>query len=111
MRRSIVALAISAAAVLAVPSLAGAAPKPSGPPASCSVSGTTVNAVGLPTDQVINMMATDNSGTSAWVLGYTPDGTWSATVATPDGSATYQFISRTWGPGGSKYNVFATCWS
>jgi hypothetical protein len=68
-----------------------------------------VQATGLPTDQVINFMVTDSSGTNGWVLGYTPDGTWSVNVAMPTGQTTYEFVSRTYGPNGSKYTVFADC--
>jgi hypothetical protein len=39
------------------------------PGASCSVSGDVVTAVGLPTDQVINFLITDDAGTWGWVLG------------------------------------------
>jgi hypothetical protein len=78
------------------------------PGASCSVSGDVVTAVGLPTDQVINFLITDDAGTWGWVLGMS-DGTWSVQVPAPNGSTTYQFVSRTWGPNGSKYDVFASC--
>jgi hypothetical protein len=76
--------------------------------ASCSVSGDVVSATGLPTDQVINFMVTDASGTSGWVLGMS-DGTWSVSVPAQNGPTTYEFVSRTWGPNGSKYDVFASC--
>jgi hypothetical protein len=77
-------------------------------PASCSVSGNVVSATGLPTGEVINFMITDSSGTRGWVLGMS-DGTWSVDVPAPNGPATYEFVSRTWGPNGSKYDVFASC--
>jgi hypothetical protein len=77
--------------------------------ASCSVSGTTVSATGLPTDQVINFMISDSNGTRGWVLGYTWDGTFSTSVPAPNGPTSYAFVSRTWGPDGSKYSVFASC--
>jgi hypothetical protein len=79
------------------------------PAAGCTVSGTTVGATGLPTDQVINFMVTTSSGTTGWVLGFTPDGTWSVSVPAQTGPTTYEFASRTYGPDGSKYNVFASC--
>jgi hypothetical protein len=78
-------------------------------PASCSVSGNVVSATGLPTGEVINFMVTDASGTRGWVLGFTDDGTWNVYVPAPDGATTYEFASRTWGPNGSKYDVFASC--
>jgi hypothetical protein len=77
--------------------------------ASCTVSGGVVQASGLPTDQVINFMVTTSSGTTGWVLGFTPDGTWSVNVVVASGPTTYEFVSRTFGPDGSKYNVFASC--
>jgi len=76
---------------------------------SCVVSNGTVNATGLPTGEVINFLVTDSSGTSGWVLGYTDDGAWSVSVAPANGPTTYQFVSKTWGPNGSKYTVFASC--
>jgi hypothetical protein len=77
-------------------------------PASCSVSGNVVSATGLPTDQVINFLITDASGTWGWVLGMS-DGTWSVSVPAQNGPTTYRFVSKTWGPNGSKYTVFASC--
>lgn len=77
--------------------------------ASCSVAGTAVNATGLPAGQLINFLITDSSGTYGWVLGYTDTGTWSVSVPPQDGTTTYQFVSKTWGPNGSKYDVFASC--
>lgn len=79
------------------------------PTGSCSYGATKVVGTGLPTDQVINFMVTDSSGTHGWVLGYTPDGTWSVHIDPPDGQTTYEFVSRTYGPSGSKYDVFASC--
>jgi hypothetical protein len=76
---------------------------------SCSVSGNLVSATGLPTDQVINFMLTDSSGTTGWVLGQASDGTAYVTVPDQHGPTTYAFVSRTWGANGSKYNVFASC--
>jgi hypothetical protein len=74
---------------------------------SCRVSGNVVSATGLPTGEVINFMLTDSSGTRGWVLGLTSDGTWTVTV--PDSPATYEFVSRTYGRDGAKYDVFASC--
>jgi hypothetical protein len=76
--------------------------------ASCSVSGSVVSATGLPTDQVINFMVNDSSGNWGWVLGMS-DGSWSVSVPAQSGPTTYQFVSKTWGPDGSKYDVFASC--
>jgi hypothetical protein len=98
--------------VAATPVAAFAGPKHgpnAAPAAGCSVSGTVVSATGLPTDQVVNFMVTTSSGTTGWVLGFTPDGTWSVNVPAPTGPTTYEFASRTYGPDGSKYNVFASC--
>ncbi len=77
--------------------------------ASCVVAGNWVDASGLPTNQVINFLITDASGTNGWVLGFTSDGTWSVNVPAQNGATTYQFVSETSGPNGSKYNVFASC--
>lgn len=77
--------------------------------ASCHMSGNVVYGSGLPTGQVINFMLTDSSGRIGWVLGYTPDGTWFVNVPAPNGPTKYEFASRTFGPSGSKYNVFASC--
>jgi hypothetical protein len=77
--------------------------------ASCAVSGSVVAASGLPTDQVVNFMVNDSAGTWGWVLGYTTDGTWSVSVPAQNGPTTYQFVSRTWGPNGTHYTVFAAC--
>jgi hypothetical protein len=77
--------------------------------ASCAVAGPVVTASGLPTGEVINFMVTDSAGTRGWVLGFTADGTWAVSVPAANGPTTYQFVSRTWGPNGSHYNVFATC--
>jgi hypothetical protein len=68
-----------------------------------------VTGTGLPTDQALNFMVTDASGSWGWVLGFTDDGTWSVAVSAPNGAATYEFVSRTWGQNGSKYTVFAGC--
>jgi hypothetical protein len=107
MTRSRIALVAAAAAFAAVPPLAQANRTPAH--ASCTVSGSIVSAVGLPTDQVINFMVKDSSGTRGWVLGFTKDGAWVVTVPSPNGPTTYQFVSRTRGPNGSKYTVFASC--
>ena len=107
----LVALVAALSLVLAVPALAakggGKGSDPSA--ASCTVAGSAVNATGLPTDQVINFMVTDASGTHGWVLGHTTDGTWSVSVPARNGTTSYLFVSETWGPNGSKYNVFASC--
>jgi hypothetical protein len=77
--------------------------------ASCSFSNNVVSASGLPLWTVINFLITDSSGSYGWVLGMTDLGTWAVNVPAPDGPTTYQFISSTWGPNGSKYTVYATC--
>jgi hypothetical protein len=98
--------------VFAVPSaLAGRGGTKGNDPArsSCSASANLVQASGLPTDQVINFLITDSSGTTGWVLGYTSDGTFATSVPTPNGPTTYAYVSRTWGNDGSKYTIFASC--
>lgn len=75
--------------------------------ATCSVDGTVVHASGLPGDEVINFMVTDASGTTGWVLGTST--WWDVNVPERTGWTTYEFVSRTWGPSGSKYEVFASC--
>jgi hypothetical protein len=77
--------------------------------ATCSYSNGYVHGSGLPTDQVVNFTKSDASGSSAWAVGYTSDGTADVYVGTPNGAATYQYISKTWGANGSKYTVFASC--
>ena len=79
------------------------------PTGSCTVSGNVVYGSSLPTDQVINFMVTDSSGTWGIVLGYTHDGNWSVNVPASNGATTYEFVSRTFGPDGSKYSVFQSC--
>lgn len=76
---------------------------------SCTVAGDVLEAAGLPTDDVVNFLVSDATGTRGWVLGFTDDGRWSMSVPAHDGVATYEFVSRTWGPNGSKYEVFASC--
>jgi hypothetical protein len=101
---------IVASAVLGISiPVAEARPRATPSPASCTVSGSVVEGSGLPTDQVINFLVTDNVGTWGWVLGYTTDGTWSVSVPVATGPTTYQFVSRTRGPNGTRYTVFASC--
>lgn len=110
LRRALV-LALVTGVALLLPSPATAAKK--GPnatsAATCAVDGTTVSASGLPTDEVINFMVTDSSGTYGWALGITWEGTWTLSVPVADEPTTYQFVSRTWGNDGSRYTVFAAC--
>jgi hypothetical protein len=75
----------------------------------CTVSDNIVYGTGLPTDELVNFMVTDSSGTWGIVLGFTPDGTWAVGVPAPTGPATYEFVSRTYGPDGTKYRVFQSC--
>jgi hypothetical protein len=107
-----IGIALASLAIIATPATAFAGGKHgsnNAPTVACSVSGGVVSATGLPTDQVINFMVTTSSGTTGWVLGFTPDGTWSVSVPAPSGSTTYEFASRTFGNDGRKYNVFASC--
>jgi hypothetical protein len=106
-RKMIAFLAVACLALAVTPALAARGPRSADPP--CSVLGNTVRAAALPTDQIINFMISDASGTSGWVLGFTSDGSWSVDVPARNGATTYQFTSRTWGPGGSKYTVFSSC--
>jgi hypothetical protein len=76
---------------------------------TCVVDGNTVTAIGLPTDQVLNFMVTDGSGTSGWVLGWSDTGTWPVSVPDRNGPTTYEFASRTSGPDGTHYDVFSAC--
>ena len=77
--------------------------------AACTVDGNVVSATGLPTGEVLNFMVSDASRTWGWVLGFTDTGSWAETVPARAGATTYEFASRTWGPNGSRYNVFARC--
>ena len=108
MRRFISAAGVCAV-LLAVPAVALAASHHgnNSATAGCSVSGGAVSASGLPTDQVINFFVTDSTGTTGWVLGFTPDGTWSVNVPPANGPTTYEFTSRTFGQG--KYTTFSSC--
>ena len=108
MRRIIVAGITLASLVLPIGSV-GAAPSKNRAANACSVTGNTVSATGLPTDQVLNFMVTDGTGTTGWVLGFTDDGTWNVTVPSRAERTTYEFAGRTYGPNGAKYNVFASC--
>lgn len=76
---------------------------------ACDVDGNVVSTTGLPTYEVINFMVTDSSGTRGWVLGITWEGWWTLTVPERSGPTTYEFVSRTYGPSGTKYDVFSTC--
>ena len=109
MRRNLVTIIVALAALAVSIPAAQARPRAAAAPASCTVSGTVVTATGLPTDQVVNFMVTDNTGTTGRVLGYTTDGNWSVTVPATNGPTSYQFVSRTWGPNGTHYTIFATC--
>jgi hypothetical protein len=75
----------------------------------CTAPGNIVYGTGLPTDELINFMVTDSSGTWGIVLGFTPDGTWAVGVPAPTGPTKYEFVSRTYGPNGTKYRVFQSC--
>ena len=77
--------------------------------ATCQVDGNVVSATGLPTDEVINFMVSDASGTHGWVLGITWEGDWTLTAPERAGPTTYEFVSRTYGPHGTKYLVFSSC--
>ena len=76
---------------------------------ACQIDGNVVSAGGLPTNEVINFMVTDGRGTWGWALGLTDGDYWSTTVPARQGPTTYEFASRTWGPNGAKYAVYASC--
>jgi hypothetical protein len=76
---------------------------------TCQIDGNVVSTSGLPTYEVINFMVTDSSGTTGWVLGITWEGWWTLAVPERAGPTTYEFVSRTYGPNGTKYQVFSTC--
>ena len=76
---------------------------------ACQVDGNVVSTTGLPTYEVINFMVTDASGTTGWVLGITWEGWWTLTVPERSGPTTYEFVSRTYGPNGTKYRVYSSC--
>jgi hypothetical protein len=76
----------------------------------CQIDGNTVIGTGLPTDEVLNFMVTEGASTWGWALGFAGDsGTWDVPVPDRSGSTRYEFASRTYGPNGEKYEVFATC--
>ena len=79
--------------------------------AGCTVSGNVVTATGLPSDVIVNFMMHDADGMYGWALGLTWDGTgeWAVTVPDREGPTTYEFVSTTYGKGGSKYVVYASC--
>jgi hypothetical protein len=112
--RYLVATTLVALAAFATPALAekgGKGPNSgtSTAAATCAVSNGLVQGSGLPTDEVVNFMIRDASGTTGWVLGYTWDGTFTVRVPEASTPTTYEFVSRTSGPGGSRYTVFASC--
>ena len=111
MYRRLTATIVITGALFAIssPAMAGGGHHAAASVGSCTVDGSVVSAAGLPTDQVINFMMTDNSGTSSWALGYTDTGTWNVSVPPQNGATSYQFISRTSGSNGSRYTVFASC--
>lgn len=101
------AVALCCAFVIPAAALGGKPSKGGDPP--CTIAGNVVTATGLPTGPVINFMISDSSGTTGWVLGVSDTGTWSVDVPAPNGPTTYQFVSKTWGPDGSKYDVYSSC--
>jgi hypothetical protein len=88
----------------------GKGPANKEPTGSCQVNGNTVSGSGLPADQVLNFMVTEDGRTWGWVLGFAGEtGAWDVTVPQRTGPTTYEFASRTYGVDGSKYEVFASC--
>jgi hypothetical protein len=118
MNRRIVAMVLVAglAATAAVPAFAGKGGNGKGngngnvvAAASCTIDGNVVTGSGLPVWELLNFMVKDASGSIGWVLGYTDTGSLAVTVPARSGATTYEFVSRTWGPEGSRYTVYATC--
>ena len=97
--------------LLALPVLAakGGGGQPQRAVATCVVDGNVVSSTALPTDQILNFMVTDGSGTTGWALGFTLEGWWNVSVPGRSGPTTYEFASRTSGAGGARYEVFASC--
>ena len=85
--------------------------KPNREATTCQIDGNVVSATGLPTYEVINFMVTAANATTGWVLGITWEGSVTVTVPERSGPTTYEFVSRTYGPNGSKYTVYAACTS
>lgn len=109
-RLGVTLVAIAALLAFAVPSsyartraLAGSG--------TCSYANGSVTATGLPTGVVINFMEVDNTTGSqtGWVLGISDNGNWSVDVTPPVSSTTYEFVSKTYGPDGSHFTVYASC--
>jgi len=97
------------AALLVAPALARGPKSNATAAPGCTVSDGLVTATGLPTTEIVNFLYTDANGTSGWVLGFVADGTVTVRPPVTTGATTYKFVSQTWGPGGSKYNTFASC--
>ncbi len=81
------------------------------PAGTCSYNNGVVSAKGLPNDTVINFFVTNKiTGVQrGWVLGITHDTTWDVNVEIPKEQTSYDFVSRTYGKSGAKYNIFAEC--
>ena len=112
MGRKTIALLCAAAFCLAVVlplASAGNRTRKAAGTARCTVSGNVVNATGLPTDAVINLVVSDAAGTWNRALGINWDGTWSVVVGDRTSLTTYEFVSTTFGKDGSKYWVYASC--
>ena len=54
-------------------------------------------------------MVTSETETWGWVLGVTDTGTMTVKVPDRSGPTSYEFVSRTYGRDGRKYETFATC--
>lgn len=116
--RTLLSISLAFALLLGAAGVAAAGPKgnkgngnrdSAAAEATCVVDGDVVHGENLPGDELINFMLTDDAGTTGWVLGHNAEGWWNVTVPDRTGWTTYEFVSRTWGPNGSKYNVFASC--
>ena len=76
------------------------------PTGSCTVSGNVVIGAGLPTDQVINFMVAIRRALGVRPRLHTRWHTGPSTCRAGR-ATTYEFVSRTYGVGGSKYDIFA----
>jgi hypothetical protein len=107
----IASAATLAFAVVSAASATNSYAAPRAPQGTCSYANGVVSAAGLPTGQVLNFLVKDNTTGSqtGWVLGISDNGTWQVDVTPATSSTTYEFVSKTWGPNGSKYTVYDEC--
>jgi len=109
-------LIVTVVALTAIPFIGGAAAGGKPSTGSCTVSGTTVTASGLPTNQDIWLRYVEDTGTvTQKPLGKTSDGTLVTTVPDPDFPTSaaitdIKFTSKPRGGYGDDYNkTYAEC--